>query len=59
MDEIIFVGAFPGHVRGGVKFVEGQSRCYRQPYRVHSPQGIHPAISSQEPEGRYWILIEL
>ena len=54
---IHFIGALPGaQPRNGVKFVDGQSRCYKQPYRVHGTCGEHPALSANEPMGRYWIL---
>lgn len=54
---IYFLGALSGaEPRKGVKFVDGQSRCYKQPYRVHGTLGEHPALAADEPMGRYWIV---
>ena len=36
----------------------GLSRAHRQPNRIYATGGVHPAISSWETQGRYWIVYE-
>lgn len=35
---------------------EHLSRVHKQPNRIYSTEGIHPALPSQESSGRFWIL---
>jgi DNA (cytosine-5)-methyltransferase 1 len=37
---------------------EHLSRVHKQPNRIYSTEGIHPALPSQESSGRFWILHE-
>ncbi len=34
------------------------SRVHKQPNRIYSSEGVHPALPSQETSGRFWILHE-
>lgn len=34
------------------------SRVHKQPNRIYSTEGVHPALPSQETSGRFWILHE-
>lgn len=40
-------------VRPGTKHL---SRVHKQPNRIYSTEGVHPALPSQESSGRFWIL---
>ncbi len=44
------VGVRPG--------TEHLSRVHKQPNRIYSTQGVHPALPSQESSGRFWIYHE-
>lgn len=35
---------------------EHLSRVHKQPNRIYSTEGVHPALASQESSGRFWIL---
>ena len=35
---------------------ENLSRVHKQPNRIYSTEGVHPALPSQESSGRFWIL---
>lgn len=37
---------------------EHLSRVHKQPNRIYSSEGVHPALPSQETSGRFWILDE-
>lgn len=37
---------------------EHLSRVHKQPNRIYSTEGVHPALPSQESAGRFWILHE-
>lgn len=37
---------------------EHLSRVHKQPNRIYSTEGVHPALPSQESSGRFWILHE-
>lgn len=37
---------------------EHLSRVHKQPNRIYSAEGVHPALPSQETSGRFWILTE-
>lgn len=43
------VGVRPG--------TEHLSRVHKQPNRIYSVSGTHPTLPSQEPSGRFWILL--
>jgi hypothetical protein len=53
---------FVGYVENKL-FLEKESvmlsRAHRQPNRIYSTKGIHPAICASETQGRYYILIPL
>ncbi|MDN4753210.1 DNA cytosine methyltransferase [Porphyromonadaceae bacterium W3.11] len=57
---LIFVGYLNKKIRGnGVRpGTNHLSRVHKQPNRIYSSQGVHPAIPSQETSGRFWILDE-
>ncbi|MBK9174332.1 MAG: DNA (cytosine-5-)-methyltransferase [Chloracidobacterium sp.] len=57
---LIFAGYRNKRIRkAGVRpGTEHLSRVHKQPNRIYSADGVHPALSSQEPTGRYWILHE-
>ncbi len=40
-------------VRSGTEHL---SRVHKQPNRIYSSKGVHPALPSQETSGRFWIL---
>lgn len=42
-------------VRSGTEHL---SRVHKQPNRIYSTNGVHPALPSQESSGRFWILHE-
>jgi DNA (cytosine-5)-methyltransferase 1 len=52
-----FVGYLNKEIRknGVSPNTEHLSRVHKQPNRIYSVDGIHPTISSQEIQGRYWI----
>lgn len=54
---LIFVGYRNKHIRkAGVRpGTENLSRVHKQPNRIYSTEGIHPALPSQETSGRFWI----
>ncbi|MCM1076148.1 MAG: DNA cytosine methyltransferase [Bacteroides sp.] len=54
---LIFVGYRNKNIRkAGVRpGTEHLSRVHKQPNRIYSIDGIHPAIPSQETSGRFWI----
>ncbi len=39
-------------VRAGTEYL---SRVHKQPNRIYSAEGVHPALPSQESSGRFWI----
>lgn len=55
---LIFVGYRNKAIRkAGVRpGTEHLSRVHKQPNRIYSSEGIHPALPSQESSGRFWIL---
>lgn len=57
---LIFVGYRNKKIRGsGVRpGTEHLSRVHKQPNRIYSSEGIHPALPSQESSGRFWIYDE-
>ncbi len=54
---LIFVGYRNKKIRkAGVRpGTENLSRVHKQPNRIYSIDGIHPALPSQETSGRFWI----
>lgn len=54
---LIFVGYRNKNIRkSGVRpGTENLSRVHKQPNRIYSVEGIHPALPSQETSGRFWI----
>ena len=52
---------FAGYL-DGTDWTKGEnrrlSRAHRQPNRIYGTGGVHPAISSSETQGRYWIVYE-
>lgn len=54
---LIFIGYRNKNIRkAGVRpGTEHLSRVHKQPNRIYSINGIHPAIPSQETSGRFWI----
>jgi DNA (cytosine-5)-methyltransferase 1 len=57
---LIFAGYLNKAIRkAGVRpGTEHLSRVHKQPNRIYSTEGIHPALPSQESSGRFWILHE-
>lgn len=57
---LIFIGYRNKKIRGaGVRpGTEHLSRVHKQPNRIYSSEGIHPALPSQESSGRFWIYDE-
>jgi DNA (cytosine-5)-methyltransferase 1 len=55
---LIFIGHRNKSIRkAGVRpGTEHLSRVHKQPNRIYSSEGIHPALPSQESSGRFWIL---
>lgn len=54
---LIFVGYRNKKIRlAGVRpGTENLSRVHKQPNRIYSVEGVHPALPSQESSGRFWI----
>lgn len=54
---LIFAGYRNKKIRvaGVRKGTEHLSRVHKQPNRIYSTEGIHPALPSQESSGRFWI----
>lgn len=54
---LIFIGYRNKNIRkAGVRpGTEHLSRVHKQPNRIYSIDGVHPAIPSQETSGRFWI----
>ena len=54
---LIFVGYRNKTIRkAGVRpGTENLSRVHKQPNRIYSTEGLHPALPSQESSGRFWI----
>lgn len=54
---LIFVGYRNKNIRkAGVRpGTENLSRVHKQPNRIYSIDGVHPAIPSQETSGRFWV----
>lgn len=57
---LIFIGYRNKSIRkAGVRpGTEHLSRVHKQPNRIYSSDGIHPALPSQESSGRFWIYDE-
>ena len=57
---LIFIGYRNKTIRkAGVRpGTENLSRVHKQPNRIYSTEGIHPALPSQETSGRFWIYDE-
>lgn len=57
---LIFAGYRNKSIRKvGVRYdTEHLSRVHKQPNRIYSVLGIHPTLPSQEPSGRFFILLE-
>ncbi len=57
---LIFIGHRNKKIRGaGVRpGTEHLSRVHKQPNRIYSSDGLHPALPSQETSGRFWIYDE-
>jgi DNA (cytosine-5)-methyltransferase 1 len=55
---LIFAGYRNKKIRNaGVRpGTENLSRVHKQPNRIYSTEGVHPALPSQESSGRFWIL---
>jgi DNA (cytosine-5)-methyltransferase 1 len=54
---LIFIGYRNKTIRkAGVRpGTENLSRVHKQPNRIYSSDGLHPALPSQESSGRFWI----
>ena len=54
---LIFIGYRNKTIRkAGVRpGTENLSRVHKQPNRIYSTEGLHPALPSQETSGRFWI----
>ena len=54
---LIFIGYRNKKIRiAGVRpGTENLSRVHKQPNRIYSVEGVHPALPSQESSGRFWI----
>jgi len=54
---LIFIGYRNKSIRkAGVRpGTENLSRVHKQPNRIYSTEGLHPALPSQETSGRFWI----
>lgn len=54
---LVFVGYRNKTIRknGVRKGTENLSRVHKQPNRIYSSEGVHPALPSQETSGRFWI----
>jgi len=54
---LIFIGYRNKTIRkAGVRpGTENLSRVHKQPNRIYSSEGLHPALPSQETSGRFWI----
>lgn len=54
---LIFIGYRNKKIRiAGVRpGTENLSRVHKQPNRIYSTEGLHPALPSQETSGRFWI----
>lgn len=57
---LIFIGYRNKSIRkAGVRpGTENLSRVHKQPNRIYSSEGLHPALPSQESSGRFWIYDE-
>ena len=57
---LIFIGYRNKKIRkAGVRpGTENLSRVHKQPNRIYSTDGLHPALPSQETSGRFWIYHE-
>lgn len=57
---LIFIGYRNKKIRkAGVRpGTENLSRVHKQPNRIYSVEGLHPALPSQESSGRFWIYHE-
>lgn len=57
---LIFIGHRNKKIRkAGVRpGTEHLSRVHKQPNRIYSSEGLHPALPSQESSGRFWIYDE-
>lgn len=57
---LIFIGYRNKSIRkAGVRpGTENLSRVHKQPNRIYSAEGLHPALPSQESSGRFWILVD-
>lgn len=57
---LIFIGYRNKEIRkAGVRpGTEHLSRVHKQPNRIYSTEGLHPALPSQESSGRFWIYDE-
>jgi DNA (cytosine-5)-methyltransferase 1 len=57
---LIFIGHRNKQIRkAGVRpGTEHLSRVHKQPNRIYSSKGLHPALPSQETSGRFWIYDE-
>jgi DNA (cytosine-5)-methyltransferase 1 len=57
---LIFIGYRNKKIRkAGVRpGTEHLSRVHKQPNRIYSSEGVHPALPSQESSGRFWIYDE-
>jgi len=57
---LIFIGHRNKSIRkAGVRpGTEHLSRVHKQPNRIYSSEGLHPALPSQESSGRFWIYDE-
>lgn len=57
---LIFIGYRNKKIRkAGVRpGTENLSRVHKQPNRIYSSEGLHPALPSQETSGRFWIYHE-
>lgn len=55
---LLFVGYRNKNIRkNGIRpGTEHLSRVHKQPNRIYSIDGVHPALPSQETSGRFWIL---
>ena len=51
---------FCGYIDGEKRFKQGDprlSRVHKQPNRIYNQDGIHPALSASEIQGRYYVMV--
>lgn len=51
---------FCGYIDGGKRFKSGKlnlSRMHKQPNRIYHQEGLSPALSASESQGRYYVMV--